>query len=121
MFQSVVLTGRVGKDAELRYTPNGKPVLDFSLAVDSGYGDGKETQWWKCTLWGDRAEKLHAHVIKSKVLTVEGETRGAEPHTWAGSDGKTRAQWALTVRQLAFVGGGKGAEAETHESDGVPF
>ena len=120
MFQSIVLTGRVGRDAELRYTSAGKPVLDVSLAVDSGYGDKKETQWWRCSVWGDRAEKLHAHVTKGKVLTIEGETRGAEPRAW-DQDGKTRAQWALTVRQLAFVGGGKGAEAETHESDGVPF
>ena len=121
MFQSVVLTGRVGRDAELRYTSAGKPVLNFSLAVDTGYGDNKETQWWACAMWGERGEKLHTHIVKGKVLTVQGETRGAEPRTWQGKDGTTRAEWALNVTKLAFVGGGKGVEAEEHESDNIPF
>ena len=121
MFQAHILIGRVGSDAELRYTPAGRPVLNFSLAVDSGYGESKTTQWWKCAMWGERGEKLQPHIVKGKVLSVEGETTGAEPRTWTGKDGTNHAEWALNVNRLSFVGGGKGIENEVHESDGVPF
>ena len=121
MFQSIVLSGRVGKDAELRYIPSGKAVLNFSLAVDVGFGDKKETQWWKCAMWGERGEKLHQHIVKGKVLTVEGITSGAEPRTWTDKAGTVHAEWAMSINKLAFVGGGKGVEAEEHESDNIPF
>jgi len=55
------------------------------------------------------------------VLSIEGETTGAEPRTWTGKDGTTHAEWALNVNRLSFVGGGKGIENDVHESDGVPF
>ena len=51
----VFLTGRLGKDAEVRQTQN-STVAGFSVAVDVGYGDRKQTFWFDCSIWGKRAE-----------------------------------------------------------------
>ena len=50
--------GRVGRDAELKKLDSGRELLEFSLAVTVGWGDRKDTQWVKATVWGDRAAKL---------------------------------------------------------------
>jgi len=75
--------GRVGKDAETRFTPNGKPVTSWSLAVDSGYGEAKQTLWLDCSLWGERGQKVGEYIKKGSQLGVTGEL-GTRDH-----DGKT--------------------------------
>lgn len=49
-------TGNLGKDAEQRYTPGGDVVVQFSVAIKSGYGDKAQTTWARCSLWGKRGE-----------------------------------------------------------------
>lgn len=65
-------TGRLGRDAELK-SPNGKPLLSFAVAVESGWGDNKKTTWVECTLFGKRAESLAQHMLKSGIVGVTGE------------------------------------------------
>lgn len=65
--------GRVGRDAEIRYTAGGKPVLGFAVAVDVGYGENKSTMWVDCSLWGERGEKLAYYLTKGSIVTVTGE------------------------------------------------
>ena len=72
-YSITVAAGRVGRDAELRFTPSGDPVLGFSLATDRGWGDNKRTVWFNCSLWGERAEKLARYITKGTALLVEGE------------------------------------------------
>lgn len=68
----IIVTGALGRDAELKSLPSGKNVLEFSLAVNSGYGDNKKTYWWKCKMFGDRAAKLAEHFVKGTKLMIEG-------------------------------------------------
>jgi len=91
--------GRVGKDAETRFTGAGKPVTLWSLAVDVGYGDKKTTLWLDCTLFGDRGEKVSSFITKGGKLGVCGEL-GAREH-----NGKTYI--TLNVREVSLLGGGK--------------
>lgn len=65
--------GRVGKDAETRYTTGGTAVTGFSVAFDSGYGDNKKTLWFDCSAWGERFEKLAEYIKKGDNIGVAGE------------------------------------------------
>ena len=82
--------GRVGRNAELRQTPSGAQVLNWSMAVDSGYGDKKITLWIDCALWGERGAKLAQYILKGHLLEAHGEL-GTREH-----EGKTY----LTLRVL---------------------
>jgi single-strand DNA-binding protein len=96
--------GRLGRDAELRYTQDSKPVANFVLAVDTGWGDRKETLWIDCSLWGERAEKLQPHLVKGKQLTVSGDIG---LRTFQKRDGSTGATITLNVQRLTLQGGGE--------------
>ena len=76
--------GRVGRNAESRATQSGTQVLNWSLAVDSGYGDNKTTMWLDCALWGERGAKLAQYILKGHRLGVHGElgTREHEGKTY---------------------------------------
>lgn len=76
--------GRVGRNAESRHTQGGNQVLNWSLAVDSGYGDNKTTIWLDCALWGERGAKLAQYILKGHRLGVHGElgTREHEGKTY---------------------------------------
>ena len=66
-------TGRLGKDCRTN-TVNGTAVCNFPLAVDSGYGENKQTLWFDCALWGKRAEgKLPQYLMKGAQVAVSGE------------------------------------------------
>ena len=71
--QVVILTGNLGKDAEMRFTPTGTPILNFSLPIDIGFGEKKETMWVRCAMFGERAQKLAEHLTKGKGVQVVGE------------------------------------------------
>jgi single-strand DNA-binding protein len=105
--------GRVGRDAELRTTPSGAVVLNFSLANDVGYGERKATQWISCALWGEqRAEKLQQFIVKGKQLAVSGEVT---VRAYATRAGEPAAEILLNVRELTLLGG-RDAEAPLDEA-----
>lgn len=101
--KQITIAGRTGKDAELRRTGEGDPVLSFSVAVDDGYGDRKSTMWFDCSVWGKRATALEPHLSKGSAVTIVGDL-GKREH-----DGKTY----LTVRvsELTMQGGGEKRDA----------
>jgi single-strand DNA-binding protein len=88
--------GRVGKDAVTRQAGNSQ-VTGFSLAVDSGFGDKKQTLWLDCSAWGDRFAKVGGYITKGSQLGVTGEL-GTREH-----DGKTYL--TLRVSDVTLVGG----------------
>lgn len=93
--------GRVGnKDAVTRFTQGGKAVTGWSLAVDSGWGDKKQTLWIDCNAWGERYEKLAQYIVKGAQLGVTGELGTRE------YEGKTYL--TLEVRDVTLLGGRSG-------------
>lgn len=105
--KTIVIAGRIGKDAELRRTQDGTAVLNFTVAVDDGYGERKGTLWFDCSLFGKRGEALEPHLSKGNAVTVSGDL-GKREH-----DGKTY----LTVRvsELTMQGGEKREAAPKQE------
>ena len=104
--------GRIGKDAVIRQTPAGKVVVGWSLAVDKGWGDKKQTIWLDCSAWGDRYEKLAAYILKGSQLGVTGELGTRE------YEGKTYI--TLDVRDVTLLGGRDKGQGATSPSTTAP-
>ncbi|HEY3425811.1 MAG TPA: single-stranded DNA-binding protein [Negativicutes bacterium] len=69
----VILSGRLGRDPETKYTANGKAVTNFVLAVDRGYGDNRQTSWINCVAWEKTAETIANTLCKGRKIAVTGE------------------------------------------------
>ena len=93
---SIIISGvgRVGKDAVVRNTGNGDAVTGFSLAMDNGWGDKKQTLWFDASGWGKRYEGASPHILKGTQVFVSGEL-GEREH-----DGKTYKTIRLNDLQL---------------------
>ena len=61
---------RLGRDAEVRYTPKGDPVASLAMVYDVGFGDSKRGQWIDGTLWGKRAESLGPYLTKGTQVVL---------------------------------------------------
>lgn len=70
-----IAIGRLGKDPEVRTTPGGKSVANFSLATDSGYGEKKTTQWHRVVAWEKTAELAQKYLKKGSKIFLEGEVQ----------------------------------------------
>jgi single-strand DNA-binding protein len=75
----IKFTGNLGKDAELRFTPSGRAVLNFSVAdskskrLESGEWETIAEQWIDCAIWGDLAEFYHEKLRRGSRVTVYGD------------------------------------------------
>lgn len=97
---------RLGRDAELRYTPDGKPVASLSLAFNYGRKgqDGKQpVQWVDAALWDKRAESLSPHLLKGTKIMVT--LRDVHIETFRRSDGADGHKLAAVVTDVEFAGG----------------
>ena len=95
-------SGRLGRDSEVKYIPSGTAVLEFSLAVDTGFGDKKSSFWLKCAMFGDRGQKLSQYLLKGQQVIVSGEF---SPREYQAGDGTTKVSLELSVNAVELVGG----------------
>lgn len=102
-------TGNLGKDAETRYTAQGKAVVQFTVAVKSGYGDKASTTWARCSLWGDRGEAVAKYLTKGQLVGITGE---AELKEFTNKEGNKQSSLEVRVNDLTLLGG-KQDKAET--------
>jgi single-strand DNA-binding protein len=100
-FAKVFIIGNLGRDPEMRYTPNGRPVTEFSVAVshrnrDPQTGEWADdgTDWYRVTVWGDRAERAAEQFRKGNRVFVEGRFRTREFET---RDGQKRTALEITA------------------------
>jgi single-strand DNA-binding protein len=99
-FSKVSIIGNLGRDPEMRYTPNGRPVTEFSVAVNQSTknqqtGEWVEaTDWFRITVWGDRAERTAEQLHKGSRVFVEGRFRTREFET---RDGQKRTSLEVTA------------------------
>ena len=104
---------RLGNEPEVRYTPDGKAIMDLSLAFSYGRKvDGKQpTQWVNGTMWGDRCEKLKPYLAKGQLLFVS----MTEPHveTYKRKDGTEGTTLRARVGELEFAGPKPESQPET--------
>ena len=72
MINLFVVSGNLGGDIDVRFTPSGKCIGTFSLPVKSGWGDNEKTSWVRCKFFGERADKLAPYLVKGAKVTVQG-------------------------------------------------
>jgi single-strand DNA-binding protein len=77
MINKVILVGNLGRDPEVRSTPSGQPVANFTLATNRGYKDRdgnrqKQTEWHNIVCWGRQAEIAGQYLTKGKQIYIEG-------------------------------------------------
>lgn len=100
--QTITIAGRLGRDAETRSTQNGDVVANFSVAVDTRQGREKVTTWWRCSLWGKRAEALAQYLTKGTAVAISGE--------FSLTEYEGKPQCNCRVQELTLLGGGQEAE-----------
>lgn len=80
MINKVILVGRLGKDPEIRATPQGTPVAKFTVATDEKFTDRagekqERTEWHNITAWGKLGEICGQYLKKGKLVYIEGSIR----------------------------------------------
>lgn len=95
-------TGTVGRDAEVRTTPNGQTVLNVTVANNIGFGDRQQTIWVRVALWGKRAEgQLQNYLKKGQQVFVSGELSQRE---YQANDGSTKSSLELNANIIDLIG-----------------
>lgn len=102
----VTLVGNLGRDAELRVTPRGMNVLEFSLATNEKWTDGQGVQqeattWFRISIWGKQADTLKAYLVKGKQVLVEGKLRARE---YTDRDGNRRTSLDVRADNILLLG-----------------
>lgn len=108
----VILVGRLGRDPELRYTPQGVAVATLSMATDRRYKDreGKaveETQWHRVVVWAGQAESCERYLSKGRQVYVEGRLQ----HRSYEKEGQTKYMTEVVADAVRFLGSGAGGGA----------
>jgi single-strand DNA-binding protein len=129
MFEQYIIIGRVGKDAESRFTPAGKQVTSFSVAISEKYtassGEKVEnTKWIRVSVWGRTAEICQQYVKKGMLVQCVGKLKGDEhgnPRTYE-SNGTTKANFEMTAMSVLFLSKVEGSNTPAGvEEEDAPF
>ncbi len=132
MYHTIILVGNLGRDPEMRYTPSGQAVTNFSVATNRQYtgSDGqlvKETIWFRVSTWGKVAENCNQFLKRGSKVLVEGrlvpDANTGGPRVWKRQDGTPSASFevsASTVRFLTARGEDESMAAPAGEGPGQP-
>ena len=108
----VILLGNLGRDPELRYTPGGQPVANFSIATSESWnkkdGSGREekTEWHRIVAWGRTAELCAQYLAKGRTVYVEGRLQTRE---WENKEGQKQRTTEIVANSVQFIGSGSGS------------
>jgi single-strand DNA-binding protein len=105
-FNRITIVGYLGRDPELRYTPQGTPVCDFSVATTERRKDRSGefqdfTTWFRVSFWNRQAELASQYLSKGKQVYIEGRLSQRE---WQDRDGNTRTSLEVQGTDLRFLG-----------------
>ena len=96
----IQIIGNLGRDPELRYTPNGRPVASFTVAVNQSTKNQQSgewiesTDWFRVSVWGDRGERAAENLRKGSRVFVDGRFRTRE---YEANDGQKRMSLDITA------------------------
>lgn len=115
----VTILGNLGRDPEIRYTPNGKQNVSFSIAVSRKFNDQENTTWFRVTAWGRLAEVLNTltqqgALHKGKQVLVIGDL---EQREWTAQDGTVKQNLEVTADTVQLTGP---REPQAADSGSVP-
>lgn len=119
-----MIIGNLGRDPEMRFTPNGNPVTTFSVATNRRWTNAEgerqeETEWFNVECWNRLAETCNQFLNKGRRVYVEGRLR---TRSWEGQDGVRRYRTEIVANSVLFLDrrssvGEMPEEAELQEED----
>ena len=127
------IIGYLGRDPEMRYTPSGDAVTNFSVAVGRRYTtrDGQEvdeTEWFRVSAWRRLAETTNQYLTKGSKVYVEGRLRS---RSYVAQDGQTRFSNDINALEVVFLdrpgqtsgdsGSAGGGPAPDDDADDLPW
>jgi single-strand DNA-binding protein len=123
----VMIIGRLGREPEMRYTPSGKPVTTFSVAVSRNWNTSEgerrsETEWFNIVAWGSLAEICKEYLTKGQLVYIEGRL---QTRHWDDDKGVKHTSVEIVANEMIMLGERREnsevpAEAEITE-DEFPF
>lgn len=116
-FNKIIVVGNLGRDPELRYTPQGTPVCTFTMASNErrkgSSGEPQDiTTWFRVTVWGKQAEPVTQYLSKGRSVYVEGRLHVDE---WTDKDGKSRYTLEINASDVHFID-----SANSGDREGIP-
>lgn len=106
----VILVGRLGRDPDIRYSPSGTAIANFSLATDervpAGEGNWEDhTEWHRISAFGKTAEFCGNYLAKGRLVFVEGSIRSRQ---WEDAQGQKRTSYDIIARDIQMLGSAEG-------------
>lgn len=134
MLNKSILIGNLGRDPEMRYTPSGQAVCNFSVATTETWTskDGermKRTIWTRVSTWGKSAENCNKYLAKGSLVYIEGRPVADEngnPRTWSKNDGSVGTSFEVNADKIIFLsrredGNTEQVQVTENSEDDSPF
>lgn len=114
MLNKVILIGRLGRDLEVRYMPNGEAVCNFSVATSESWKDKngqrqESTEWHNVTMYRKLAEIAGQYLTKGSQVYLEGKIQSRK---YQGKDGIERTAYEIIANEMKMLGGNSQATQE---------
>ena len=105
MFNFQIVLGHLGRDPEMKYTPQGTPITTFSVASNYSYAKPsgervKDTEWFDVQAWNKQAETCNQYLKKGSLVLITGRTK---TNKWTGEDGQNHTRKVLVADRVVFV------------------
>jgi single-strand DNA-binding protein len=117
VFNLVCLTGRLTSDAELKTTANGIDVTSFSIAVDRGYGENKQTDFINIVAWRQTANFITKNFTKGSLIGIEGSI---QTRKYQDKDGNNRTVFEVVCNNAHFVLPKSASNGGSGENNNIP-
>ena len=122
MLNKVILIGRLGRDPEVRYMPNGEAVCNFSVATSETWNDRngqrvERTEWHNITMYRKLAEIAGQHLKKGSQVYLEGKIQSRK---YQSKDGIERTAYDIIVNEMKMLGGGNDGQQAQSAQNGEP-
>jgi single-strand DNA-binding protein len=116
-----IIVGNLGRDPEVRFTPSGQAVANFTLATNESWTDKsgqkqERTEWHRIVVWGKLGELCGEYLTKGRQCFVEGRIQTRE---WTDKEGKKNYTTEIVAQNVQFLGGRDGAGAGAPRSNGA--
>ncbi len=138
-YQKIVIVGNLGRDPEMRYTPTGQGVTNFSVATNRQYTASsgekvKETTWFRISAWGRQAETCNQYLKSGSRVLVEGrmnpDKETGNPRVFQRNDGSSGSSYEIVSERVVFLTSrdeqvpldqGQVQQADSDSVDDIPF
>lgn len=97
---TVILVGNLVRDPEMKYTPGGHAVANFTVAVNDGFGDKQDTDFLECTTWRKSAEAVTNYCKKGSKVLVQGKLK---QQAWKDREGNNRKRVYVKAQRIEFL------------------